>query len=147
MKTCVFNLFIVDDDNLKLTALKNYLDNRFGTSINISSFHGSESMLKKIEKYTNMVILNYSLEDENSILDSIKKINPKTEVVMQASFEDIASEIDFFHYGKTENSISGNKVLNETTSLFHKTFVNPIRIIMRGFGVSKLPLMMDRPSA
>ena len=53
MKTYVLNLFIVDYDNLKLLELRNYLDNRFGTSISISIFNDSDSMLKKIERYTN----------------------------------------------------------------------------------------------
>lgn len=147
MKTCVFNLFIVDDDNLKLTALKNYLDNRFGANINISSFHESEGMLKKIERYTNMVILNYSLENENIILESIHSINPKTEVVRQSSFEDIAREVDFFNYGKTEHSSLVKNVWNIAASLFHKTFINPIRLFVKSFRASKSPVVVDRYSA
>jgi DNA-binding NtrC family response regulator len=147
MKTCVFNLFIVDDDNLKLTALKNYLDNKFGANINISSFHESEGMLKKIERYTNMVILNCSLKNENSILESMQNINPKTEIVRQASFEDIAREVEFFHYGKTEHSSLVKNVWNILVSLFHKTFINPIRIFVKSFRASKSSVIVERYSA
>lgn len=75
MKTYLLNLFILDGDKLVLAGLKNYLDNGFGTSINISTFQDSNSMLNKIETYTNIIILDCYLKDEsrNNILNSIKK--------------------------------------------------------------------------
>lgn len=137
MKTYVLNLFIVDGDSLKLSELKNYLDNRFGTSISISIFKDSESMLKKIERYTNIVIADFSLEDGNSILHSIKEINLKTEVIMLSDHEDIALEIDSFLTGSINYIIKAEKLWHKK-SWIQKIVSSPIRLIQRVFGNTKL---------
>lgn len=140
MKTYVLNLFIVDEDNLELTALKNYLDNRFGTTISMSLFNDSESMLKKIERYTNIVIADFSLEDGNNILHSIKEINPRTEVIMLSDHENIAQEIESFLTGSVDYIIHGEKLWNKR-SLIYKIASSPIRLILRAFGAYKLRAM------
>lgn len=140
MKTYVLNLFIVDDDSLKLSELKNYLDSVFGTSINISSFHDSDSMLKKIETYTNIVIMDYALVGGNTILDSIHKMNPKTELVMLTSFEDIVIAIESFQQEPADYIIQGEKLWNKK-SITYKTISFPIRLILRAFGAYKLRAM------
>lgn len=137
MKTYVLNLFIVDNDNFKLTALKNFLDNRFGTSVSISVFKDSGSMLKKIERYTNIVIADFSLEDENDILQSIKEINTRTEVVILSNHEDIALEIESFKTGSINYIIKAEKLWHKK-SWMQKIVSSPNRLIQRVFVNTKL---------
>ena len=136
MKTYVLNLFIVDDDNLRLTKLKNYLDNQFGTSISISIFKDSESMLKKIERYTNIVIADFSSEAGKRILNSIKEINPKTEVIMLSNEEDIALEIENIQVGSINYIIQGENFWY-TKSWIIKLVSSPIRLLQRILGTIK----------
>lgn len=140
MKTYVLNLFIVDDDSLKLAELKNYLDNRFGTSISISIFNNNESMLKKIERYTNIVIADFSLEEGSKILNTVREINPKTEFIMLSNQEDIALEIISFQTGSVDYVIQGEKLWNKK-SLIYKIASSPIRLILGAFGANKLRAM------
>jgi len=47
METLGTNLFIVDDDTILVAALKNYLQNRFGQSLHISTFNNGNSCLER----------------------------------------------------------------------------------------------------
>ena len=139
MKNHVINLFIIDDDVLSSTLLKNHLNKKFGTAINISIFISGKSALEKIDKYTNIVILDYYLEGENGndVLKAIKAINPKTEVIMLSSNENITVAIESFRKGATDYVIKGDKASKKITRLVYNIIAYPIRLIVREFGVSK----------
>ena len=139
MKAQLLNLFIVDDDPLMLTGLRNFLDNKFGANINISTFSTGDSVLKKVDKSTNIVILDYYLEGKNGneVLKSIKNINPKTEVIMLSSNEDIVIAIEAFRKGATDYVIKGEKAWNKISSLVYNIITYPIRVLVREFGISK----------
>jgi len=109
MKTQGLNLFIVDDNKLAVTNLQYYLQNKFGTSINVSTFNDGESCLAKVDKETNIVILDYFMKGKNGLdtLKSIKTINPKTEVIMLSGNEDMALAIETFRAGATDYVIKG----------------------------------------
>ncbi|TND09401.1 MAG: response regulator receiver protein [Bacteroidetes bacterium] len=139
MKTQGLNLFIVDDNEFMVTALRGYLDKRFGLDLNISIFYTGESALEKVDQDTNIVILDYYLEGENGneVLKSIKKINPKTEVIMFSSNENIGIAIDAFRNGATDYVVKGEKSWKKITSLVYGIITYPVRILVREFGISK----------
>lgn len=139
METQKMNLFIVDDDKLVVSDLKIYLNYKFGTDINISTFNDGESCLEKIDKNTNLVILDYMLNGKNGleVLKLIKEINPKTEVIMLSSNEDIALAIQSFRNGASDYVIKGQGALKKISQLVYNVVTAPIRIIIREFGVSK----------
>jgi two-component system response regulator AtoC len=133
------NLFIVDDNKLLVMDLKHYLKNKFGVSVNISTFHDGESCLKKVDQETNIVILDYFLGDKNGleILKAIKVINPKTEVIMLSGNEDIALAVETFRAGAKDYVIKGTGSWKKVTKLVNYIITEPIRIMVREFGVSK----------
>lgn len=139
MKAQGINIFLVDDNKLMVTDLKHFLSNRFGADLNISVFNDGESCLAKIDKETHIVILDYFLDGKNGleILKLIKNINPKTEVIMLSSNEDIVLAIDTFRNGATDYVIKGNGALKKISKLVYRIITEPIRIIIREFGVSK----------
>src|SRR4051812_2141296 len=139
MKTQTLNLYIVDDNLLMLTGLRNYLDKKFGNSIRISTFLTGAGLLKKIDGDTNIVILDYFLEGNNGneILKSIKTINPKTEVIMLSSNEDIGVAIDSFRNGATDYVVKGEKAWKKIYSLVYGIITYPIRILVKEFRVKK----------
>lgn len=133
------NIFLVDDNKLTVTDLKHFLSNRFGADLNISVFYDGESCLEKIDEKTHIVILDYFLDGKNGleVLKLIKEINPKTEVIMLSSNEDIVLAIDTFRNGATDYVIKGNGSLKKISKLVYRIITEPIRIIVREFGVSK----------
>lgn len=139
MKTQGLNLFIVDDNKLTLTGLKSYLQERFGDGINIFTFLTGATALEKLDKDTNIVILDYHLENENGndILKSIKEKNPSTEVIMLTSNEQVGVAIDSFRKGATDFVIKGDKAWKRIASSVNHIITYPYRIMVKEFGVHK----------
>jgi DNA-binding NarL/FixJ family response regulator len=139
MSTQGLNLFIVDDNALMVTGLRNYLHNRFGKDIRIFTFPTGESALKRVDETTDIVILDYFLGEEKGtdVLKSIKKINPKTEVIMLSSNEDMGVAIDSFRKGATDYVVKGDKAWKKITHIVRDILTYPIRILVQEFKVSK----------
>jgi DNA-binding NarL/FixJ family response regulator len=66
MSSPALNLFIIDDNPLMVTGLTAFLDNKFGDTLNITSFSSGEAALEKIDRSTNIIVLDY-------FLDTLKK--------------------------------------------------------------------------
>jgi DNA-binding NarL/FixJ family response regulator len=139
MNTAGLNLFIVDDNPLMVTGLRNYLDGRFGTNLNITTFSKGEDALKMVDENTKIVILDYHLEGENGndVLKNIKKINPKTEVIMLSSNEEIGVAIDSFREGATDYVVKGKKSLKKVSLLVYDIIIYPVRLMGKEFGINK----------
>lgn len=139
METQGINLFIVDDNKLMVTALKTFLQNKFGVSVQISTFNDGESCLEKVDTKTHIVILDYFLEGKNGleVLKAIKAINPKTEVIMLSSNEDIALAIESFRIGATDYVIKGQSSWKKVAKLVNTIITEPIRTMVREFGIPK----------
>lgn len=139
METQGINLFIVDDNRLLVADMKNFLQNRFGVSIEISVFYDGDACLKKIDKDTHIVILDYNMEGKNGldVLKAIKDINPKTEVIMLSGSEDMAIAIESFRIGAKDYVIKGGRSWNKLYRVVNQIITDPIRLMVREFGVSK----------
>lgn len=139
METQGINLFIVDDNSSMVMGLKQYLLNRFGAGLRISTFKDGESCLEKVDNRTNIVILDYFMEGKNGLdtLKSIKAINPKTEVIMLSGNEDMALAIETFREGAADYVVKGYGSWTKITKLVERIVTEPIRMIVREFGVSK----------
>lgn len=139
MTTQGLNLFIVDDNSLTLTSLRNYLNIRFGKDLNISTFLSGANALEKVDKNTGVVILDYYLEGENGndILQSIKKINPKTEVIMFSSNEEMGVAIDSFRKGASDYVVKGDKAWRKISHIVLDIITYPVRILVQEFKVTK----------
>ena len=139
MSTQALNLFIVDDNQLMVTGLRNYLNKRFDSDLNISIFYNGASLLEKVDKDTNIVILDYYLEGENGndILEAIKRINSSTQVIMLSSNEEIATAIDSFRKGASDYVVKGEKAWKKIASLVYNIITYPVRIMVKEFKVRK----------
>jgi DNA-binding NtrC family response regulator len=119
--------------------LKHYLQNKFGQHLQVTTFHDGKSCLEKVDKKTDIVILDYFLEGENGleVLKSIKSINPKTEVIMLSCNEDMGLAIETFRQGAKDYVVKGKGAWNRISRLVKHIVTEPIRLIVREFGVSK----------
>lgn len=139
MKNHWTNLFIVDDDRLMITTLKKHLQDKFGSSIKISTFYDGDSCIEKVNEETDIVILDYFMEGKNGLetLKSIKEINPKTEVIMLTSNDSMAVAMKSFRMGAKDYVIKGEDPWEKVTKLVNHIVTTSIRIIVREFGISE----------
>lgn len=137
------NLFIVDDDTSMVIALKNYLNNKFGSALKISTFYDGESCLKKIDDQTHIVLLDYFLNGKNGleVLNDIKSINPKTEVIMLSSHEDIATAIESFRKGARDYIVKGKGSWQKVLFRVNRIVASPIKAWVREFGIVKFTII------
>lgn len=139
MDTQGLNLFIVDDNKLVVADLNNYLHDKFGISLKITTFNNGEDCLQQLDAETHIVILDYFLNGENGleILKKIKEKNRKTEVIMLSSNENIALAIQLFRSGAKDYVIKGRSGLKKITKIVYKIITDPINRIVKEFRVLK----------
>lgn len=133
-------IFIVDDDPLFLKALELSITSNLG-STTINTFQTGEACLQNMKLKPAVVILDYYLNSEipyawdgMDILKQIKKINPKTKVIMLSSQDSLNVAIDCMEKGAYDyvsksrasliriNNILKNIVGNiEVNSTFYET--------------------------
>jgi two-component system, OmpR family, response regulator len=138
MKTQELNLFIVDDDKSTAYSLKHYLNDKFGDKLNISTFFDGESCLENIDSETDVVILDYFLNDKNGneILSSIKKRNPRTEVIMLSGNENLETAIESFKLGAKNYVVKGRNALKKIAKLIRSIMDESVNSLNE-FGVTK----------
>jgi DNA-binding NtrC family response regulator len=113
MKNRELNLFIVAENALVVVDLKRYLQDKFGSSVHISPFYDKKSCLKKVNKKTNAVVLDYFLEGQKSdkVIRTIKNINPKTEGIVYSSTEEVAAYVAALLRGERNKIQNNEKIL------------------------------------
>ncbi len=133
------NLFIVDDDPSVIVGLRNFLENKFSGNLSITTFNTGESALQQVNKNTHIVILDYNLHgrDGNEVLQDIKRINPKTEVIMLSSNEDVGTAVEAFRKGATAYVRKGDASTQKVFYQLTRIIGAPIRFLINEFGVSK----------
>lgn len=143
MNTQILNLFIVDDDKLLVSGLRIHLSKLFGYQINISTFYTGKSALSKLDKTTDIVILDYNLEGEdgNEILNAIKMKSPTTEVIMLSSNENMAIAIESFRKGASEYVFKGANSWSKIADLVERAIFFPVRVLVKELGVSRFVAM------
>jgi DNA-binding NarL/FixJ family response regulator len=139
MQTQGLNLFIVDDNKLMVETLKQYLQSKFGLDIRISTFNDGDSCLSKVDKDTNVVILDYFMKGKNGleVLKEIKVINPKTEVIMLSNNENMALAIEMFRAVATDYVVKGSNSWSKISNLVNHIVTAPIRLMVDEFRLSK----------
>ncbi len=133
------NLFIVEDDQASAAKLHQFLENRFGTIFNISTFLDATSMLEKVDKNTTIVILDYDYfgEKGNEILGFIKVINPKTEVIILSSHGDIATAIESYNNGASNFLLKNQRTEKQLSAKIFDIISYPAKYLELRYGFSQ----------
>ena len=133
MSTNTYKIFLVDDDVKTLIMFKHNLDRRLSYPVAINVFAYGENCLDRMqEDQPDIVVLDYYLNAirENAqtgleVLQQIKQLSPKTQVVMISGQEDMETAIECIRHGaydyiiKNANAMQRlelviNKILHET---------------------------------
>ena len=125
------------------SSLKNYLTTKFGERLNITIFGKGESCLGKINNDTHVVILDRddNTKKELMLLNSIKAINPATEVIVFVENDEAKVAAELFRTGSRSPVTKNNYLVDKLSWLIRKTVTDPIRYIIREFGVSTFMLI------
>lgn len=142
-------VFLVDDDPMYLKALETSISSE-SDSLTINTFQTGEACLQNMKLKPSIVILDYYLNSEipyawdgMTILKHIKKISPRTKIIMVSSQDSLSVAIDCMEKGAHDyisksksslirvNGIIKNIVGNiEVNSAFYETYLFVILIII-----------------
>lgn len=140
MKTQSHNLLLLEDNKLSSNRIISFLQRRFPNSLLISTFQTSEELLKAINKDSTIVVLDYDLKGEKSelLVREIKIINPKTEVIVLATDNDIAEAIETYKNGAKSVIIKGEKAPRLLFSVIFKILNYPVKLLVERFAINKI---------
>jgi len=109
-----YSVFLVDDDKMFLTSLKNSLQQKFGGLLKISVFTKGEDCLESLESHKDeapdIVILDYYLDNDVSpdtvnglkVLHEVKSISNDTTVIMVSGEDKMQVAVDCIKNGAYE---------------------------------------------
>jgi len=90
------SVFLVDDDKMFLSSLKNTLDSEFKKGLEISTFTNGEECLQHVNGKPDILVLDYLLNDDQHpgamdgirVLKEVKKIDDRDVLVIMLSGQD-----------------------------------------------------------
>ena len=133
------NLFIVEDNPENALKLHQFLDTRFGSVFNISTFTDAVTALSKVDQNTSVVVLDYDYfgEEGNKIVDFIKNINIKTKVIILSNNEEIITAIDL-HRNEGDNYLLKEKgVKKKLSATLFEIVTYPANYLQMKYSVSQ----------
>ncbi|HTA83957.1 MAG TPA: response regulator [Bacteroidia bacterium] len=91
-----FSVFLVDDDEMFLSSLKNTLSSEFKSGIEVSTFTNGEECLQHINGKPDIIVLDYLLNNDEKpqsmdgmkVLRAVKKIDERDILVIMLSGQD-----------------------------------------------------------
>lgn len=115
-------IFLVDDNELQLTALADYLSGN--EAYQITTFATGEECLGKLHLGPDVVVLDYNLDsvDRNAangmtILEQIRKHNPGTKVIILSSQEKYAVALQTISKGAAHYVLKGGDAFEKVKEL------------------------------
>jgi two-component system OmpR family response regulator len=105
-----YSVFLVDDDSMFLSSLKNNLTQNFKSDIEVSTFTSGEECLKAIENNPDIVILDYYLNDDQhpnamdglEVLKKIKETSEESTVIVLSGQDKLQVALDSIKSGAYE---------------------------------------------
>lgn len=133
------NLFIVEDNPENALKLHQFLDARFGTVFNISTFTDAVTALSKVDEFTSVVVLDYDYfgEEGNKIVDLIKIINKKTKVIILSNNEEIYTAIDSFRNEGDNYLLKEKGVKKKLSTTLFEIVTYPANYLQMKYSVSQ----------
>ncbi len=140
METTAQNLFLLEDNPLTSNRIVNFLEQKFGNSLTISTFTNGNQLLKSINHNTKIVVLDYDLKRENSdqLVHQIREKNSNTQVIVLSSDADIATAIDAYLKGARSFVFKNKNSFKRIQSIISNIIYYPVAIIKRFFGLKEL---------
>jgi two-component system OmpR family response regulator len=105
-----YSVFLVDDDKMFLTSLKNSLRQQFGSALKVSEYATGEECIQNMGNSPDIVILDYYLNDDEhpdtadgiKVLREIKSISKDCTVIILSAQDNLQVAIDSIKNGAFE---------------------------------------------
>lgn len=115
------SIFLVDDDQLFITALKDQVKKMFKFETNIQTFLTGEECLKSFKSPPKIVILDYFLNSNYQyamnglqVLKKIKDVSPETKVIMLSAQDKMEIAVKLIKLGAYDYIIKNDQVFLRT---------------------------------
>ena len=133
MRSFSYSIFLVDDDEVYLKALKEYLKQNLGFNVAVFTFSIGEECLQHMNMKPDVIILDYFLNSTEQtaangldILKKIKIMNSRAQIIMLSNQDNMDVAANAMKYGafdyvskneraflKIHNAITGIVSINE----------------------------------
>lgn len=139
MTNQTLNLFIVEDNPEKALKLHQFLDTRFGTVFNVSTFTDAVTALSKVDENTSVVVLDYDYFgiEGNRIVEFIKNINKKTKVIILSNNEEIFTALDSFRNEGDNYLLKEKGVKKKLSTTLFEIVTYPANYLQMKYSVSQ----------
>jgi DNA-binding NtrC family response regulator len=133
------NLFIVEDNAENSLKLHQFLEKRFGTIFNISTFTDSVKALSKVDENTSIVVLDYDYfgEEGTKIVNFIKNINKNTKVIILSNNEEIGNAIDLHKKEGDGYLLKEKGIKKKLSATIFQVITYPVKYLELRYGVSQ----------
>lgn len=115
------SIFIVDDDELFITSLKDLVKKMFKSEINIQTFSTGEGCLNNFQNPPDLIILDYFLNSNFpdamnglKVLKKIKERSPETKVIMLSAQDKMEVAVKLIQFGAYDYIIKDDKLFVRT---------------------------------
>ena len=132
-------MFIVEDNSENSLKLHQFLEKRFGTIFNISTFTDSVKALSKVDENTSIVVLDYDYfgEEGTKIVNFIKNINQKTKVIILSNNEEIGNAIDLHKNEGDSYLVKEKGIKKKLSATIFQVITYPVKYLELRYGVSQ----------
>lgn len=139
MTNQTLNLFIVEDNPEKALKLHQFLDTRFGTVFNVSTFTDAVTALSKVDENTSVVVLDYDYFgiEGSRIVEFIKNINKKTKVIILSNNEEIFTALDSFRNEGDNYLLKEKGVKKKLSTTLFEIVTYPANYLQMKYSVSQ----------
>lgn len=126
------SVFLVDDDEIYITALTHYLKKKFNSIINIQSFATGEECLKKFKRNSDadVVILDYYLNSQSpdamnglEVLKKLKETNSETNVVILSAQDKVEIAAESIKNGAYDYVVKSESALIRIQNILKNLFI------------------------
>jgi DNA-binding NarL/FixJ family response regulator len=133
------NLFIIEENPQNSLHLHRFLEKKFGTIYSIFSYTNVEKALSNVDKNTVIVVLNFDYFGKKGIkiVNSIRHLNKKTEVIILSNNEEIGRAIETFKNKTDKYLVKQNGVKEKLNATIFDKIAYPAKYFQQKYSVSQ----------
>lgn len=116
------SFFIVDDDPIYNSFLKNYLESKGFT--NLRMFFDGSSCIERLYQLPDIIILDFQMGDVNGldVLKQIREFDPDINVIFLSGQNNVDVAVDSLKYGSIDYLIKDDETLINLTKVIDKIY-------------------------
>ena len=142
------NLLIIDEKKQIADPLSKYLNDRFGSRVDISTCYDAEGCLLKMSPRSHILILDYPAKNENKgtnkvmdLFNRIRKRGPQNKISIISSAEDMPKATEEIERKTNEYVLRREQYVEKAMLLIDQTLMPPFRKKFHEYNVQDFVVM------